>query len=82
LQSIGTPHPEIPFKSYKDLAHVWASYPTFNSTNTILFDDSDFKAMKQPKNIHKIKTFVPDAEHSAQDDELLKNLQFISENCL
>lgn len=64
-----TPHPHLPFKSFKDLEKAWAKYPEFSAKNTTLFDDSDFKAFKQPDNIYKVKTFVPSDKI---DNELLK----------
>jgi hypothetical protein len=70
----GTPHPEIPFKSYKDLAHVWNQFPQFNEYNTTLFDDSPFKGYKQPLNTFCVTTFNP---NNKDDTELLRILDHI-----
>ncbi|RYE15256.1 MAG: hypothetical protein EOP45_18655 [Sphingobacteriaceae bacterium] len=70
----GTPHPEIPFKRYKDLDKAWSAFPNFNATNTILFDDSAFKAFKHPKNMFQVNTFVPRDQH---DEELFRLESYI-----
>ena len=36
----------------KDLAAVWSNFPAYNQTNTILVDDSDAKALRNPSGCH------------------------------
>lgn len=74
-----TPHPNLPFKSYKDLEKVWVKFPNFDKNNTTLFDDSEFKALKQPENIHKVATFMP---HNKDDQELVRVKDYILQNLL
>lgn len=74
IDDLGTPHPTMAFKAYKDLEHVWNQWPQFDESNTILFDDSPFKGYKQPLNTYHVTTFVPS---NKDDTELLRILNYI-----
>lgn len=75
-----TPHPDLPFKQYKDLENVWKIYPNFNNSNTFLLDDSKYKAMNQPENLILVFPFTPTSTEQSSIKEYERLLLLIKRN--
>ncbi|KAK9766745.1 hypothetical protein K7432_003972 [Basidiobolus ranarum] len=63
-------------KVVKDLSWVWEKYPHWNSTNTILIDDSEHKGQLQPHNHICLREFVKGDEN---DKELLNVKSYLED---
>lgn len=66
-----TPCHDRPYKKHKDLQKVWADFPQYSEHNTTLFDDSEFKGQRQPKNLYLVDTF----DMNNKEDDALSTLQ-------
>eukprot|EP00743_Colponemidia_sp_Colp-15_P010884 GILK01012055.1.p1 GENE.GILK01012055.1~~GILK01012055.1.p1 ORF type:complete len:266 (-),score=23.88 GILK01012055.1:170-943(-) len=63
------------YATLKDLQSVWAKYPQYGPTNTVLIDDSPSKAAKQPNNHILVPEFAYESLQEAfESDPTLENL--------